>query len=229
MQLGFLAFARRHLFPISRRLGYRDHLFFDFDRFRFEFAVTVDVRLGHRSRLFFDRVRYLLARTVDLRFVDDLDRRHRLLHCGGLSGGLDGDWRRLVRRLRCGLPHGRCDGCRGATGGSGDVVFRNRADADPRAWLAPAARPVEGWREAVAAMATGHDFQRIALVEADTGLASSAESVGENTARVEIVSFHPEHVVLETESAAPGLLVLAEAWYPGWTATVDGEDGGPGA
>jgi uncharacterized membrane protein YfhO len=58
-------------------------------------------------------------------------------------------------------------------------------------------------------------------VETDTGLASSAKTTSENAARVEITSFHPERVVVETQSAAPALLVLAEAWYPGWTATVD--------
>ena len=38
-----------------------------------------------------------------------------------------------------------------------------------------------------------------------------------------ITSFEPEHVVLEVEASAPALLVLAEAWYPGWRATVDGD------
>jgi hypothetical protein len=107
--------------------------------------------------------------------------------------------------------------------GNGAVVFRSHADADPRAWLAPAARRVADWHEAVTAMAAGHDFHRIALVETDTtGLASSTSTDGEDADRVGISSFHPERVVLETESAAPALLVLAEAWYPGWTATIDG-------
>jgi uncharacterized membrane protein YfhO len=39
---------------------------------------------------------------------------------------------------------------------------------------------------------------------------------------VDITSFDPERVVLETDASAPALLVLAEAWYPGWSATVDG-------
>ncbi|MCG6926711.1 MAG: YfhO family protein [Acidobacteria bacterium] len=103
----------------------------------------------------------------------------------------------------------------------GRLVLRD--STDPRAYLLTAVRPVSHWREAVTAMTAGHDFHRVALVETETGLASSAESLGEDdAARVEIVSFRPEHVVLETESAAPALLVLAEAWYPGWTATVDG-------
>ncbi|MBV8488040.1 MAG: YfhO family protein, partial [Planctomycetaceae bacterium] len=32
----------------------------------------------------------------------------------------------------------------------------------------------------------------------------------------------PNRVALEVETSAPGYLVLADTWYPGWTATVDG-------
>ena len=75
----------------------------------------------------------------------------------------------------------------------------------------------------VTAMAAGHDFHRTALVESETGLPPSASSPSVDETRVEIISFHPEHVVMEADSPAPALLVLAEAWYPGWTATVDGD------
>ncbi len=102
----------------------------------------------------------------------------------------------------------------------GRLVLRD--STDPRAYLVTSVTLVSHWREAVAAMADGHDFHRAALVEADTGLRALGNTVREDAGRVEITSFDPEHVVLETESAAPGLLVLAEAWYPGWTATVDG-------
>jgi hypothetical protein len=97
-----------------------------------------------------------------------------------------------------------------------------RRASDPRAYLAGSVRRVPHWRAAVAAMAEGHDFHRVPLVETDTGLASSDEATPEDTGRVEITSFDPERVVLETQSATPALLVLAEAWYPGWTASVDG-------
>lgn len=40
---------------------------------------------------------------------------------------------------------------------------------------------------------------------------------------VHIVSYKPEAVEIEVKLAATGYLVLTDAWYPGWEATVDGE------
>jgi hypothetical protein len=94
----------------------------------------------------------------------------------------------------------------------------------PRAYLASAVRRVDHWRDAVTAMASGHDFHATPLVETDPGLPFSelAEGAEPDPGRVEIISFEPERVVLETDAFVPSLLVLAEAWYPGWSATVDG-------
>ena len=72
-------------------------------------------------------------------------------------------------------------------------------------------------------MAAGHDFHATALMEDDTDLPPSVSRPFAGGAGVEIISFEAERVVLATESPSPGLLVLAEAWYPGWTATVDRE------
>jgi len=38
-----------------------------------------------------------------------------------------------------------------------------------------------------------------------------------------IVTLARKRVVVEAESAAPGVLVLSDAWYPGWRVTVDGK------
>jgi hypothetical protein len=94
-----------------------------------------------------------------------------------------------------------------------------RRVADPRAYLVTKARRVGDWREAVALMASGHDFHREALVETDTSLPEGPEAPRGSAA---ITAFEPERIVLSTESESPALLVLAEAWYPGWSATVDG-------
>jgi hypothetical protein len=104
----------------------------------------------------------------------------------------------------------------------GQLLLR-RAN-DPRAYLATSVRRVEHWRDAVTAMASGHDFHSTPLVETDLGLPSSrlAEGAEPDPGRVEIISFEPERVVLEADTSVPALLVLAEAWYPGWSATVDG-------
>jgi uncharacterized membrane protein YfhO len=34
----------------------------------------------------------------------------------------------------------------------------------------------------------------------------------------------PEHVRIRTNAAGPAYLVLSDSWYPGWVATVDGQE-----
>jgi uncharacterized membrane protein YfhO len=38
-----------------------------------------------------------------------------------------------------------------------------------------------------------------------------------------VVRLEPDRLVVETHLDAPGLLVLSEAWYPGWQATDNGD------
>lgn len=108
---------------------------------------------------------------------------------------------------------------------SADNRLLLRSDRDPRAYLVAAARSVEGWQEAVRLLAAGHDPRQEALVEEpvpglpEGGKVPSEEDVG----TAEIRSFAPEHVVVAVEAEGPRLLVLAEAYYPGWSASVDGQ------
>jgi uncharacterized membrane protein YfhO len=39
---------------------------------------------------------------------------------------------------------------------------------------------------------------------------------------VRIADYQPERVVIEVSSRYDGVLVLADSWFPGWEATVDG-------
>jgi uncharacterized membrane protein YfhO len=37
------------------------------------------------------------------------------------------------------------------------------------------------------------------------------------------VNYEPEHVIIQAQSNASGYLILTDTFYPGWVATVDGE------
>ncbi|MGI9253895.1 MAG: hypothetical protein ACR2J8_09120, partial [Thermomicrobiales bacterium] len=100
--------------------------------------------------------------------------------------------------------------------GEGRVL--ENPEAFPRAWLVHDARVMSG-EDALAALASGEvDARAAALVEAPvTGLAPAT-----GPESVEIVSYEPNRVALRVSATAPGLLVLADSFDPGWTATVDG-------
>lgn len=100
-------------------------------------------------------------------------------------------------------------------------VFLNPSP-DPRLYLAPHHRVVDsGWR-ALSLMERGHDFHDTVLLEHAVELPGGA-SPSERPVRAQIISFAPERIRIDTESPKAAWLVLAEAWYPGWTATVDGQ------
>jgi hypothetical protein len=94
-------------------------------------------------------------------------------------------------------------------------------DPDPRAYLTPAAIRVADHREAIARMRAGHDFHRAALVEQAIAL-PAATAPGAPTGAARITHYAPEAISIETDSPQPALLVVAEAYYPGWEATVNG-------
>lgn len=94
------------------------------------------------------------------------------------------------------------------------------APAGPRIFLAPASVAVPDWREALHRIAAGHDYQRTALVEADEhGLPSHHAPTADI---VRIVQYRNQHIIATSESTNDAWLVLAEPWYPGWQALVDG-------
>jgi hypothetical protein len=100
---------------------------------------------------------------------------------------------------------------------------------DPRAYLARRTEVVLDWLRAVERMRDGHDFHAVALIEAPLALPAprppgiaEITRVSADEEPAEITSFLPEEVIVRTRGDDPALLVLAEPWYPGWTATVDG-------
>ena len=82
-------------------------------------------------------------------------------------------------------------------------------------------RVVRDVHEAVARLRGGQDTGHATLLAPIEGWAAPT-AASSRDARADIVGFAPERVTVDVDSAQPGLLVLAEAWYPGWRATVNG-------
>jgi hypothetical protein len=108
--------------------------------------------------------------------------------------------------------------------GAGIDVYENPL-AVPRAFLLPSARFVADERAALQALASGRvDGRRQAVVVGRPGAeAARVIAAAPGTLRpARLVVDEPERVAIAFETDAPALLVLADAFAPGWHATVDG-------
>ena len=108
-------------------------------------------------------------------------------------------------------------------------IYENHM-ALPRAWVVRRVTrvPVNDI-DAVKRELTKRDFEPTfeAVVETNTDPPSLATVPG-GTARskdwVHFSSYRPKKMLLEAKLAGPGLLVVSDAFYPGWKAIVDGEE-----
>jgi hypothetical protein len=105
------------------------------------------------------------------------------------------------------------------------AIFENNR-ALPRAWLVSGERVATGERQ-LQIIRTGKtstdakwDPHSEALVENPTGIAFPKEKPPPG--QVEISRLEPSRVVISTETVTPALLVMADNFYPGWRAEVDG-------
>lgn len=100
-------------------------------------------------------------------------------------------------------------------------AFHERADALGRAYLVHTVRALpdeEAHRVVLADPA--FDPSRVAYVDAASGIASfDAQAQGAEV--VAIREMTPTRVTVRVRSTAPGLLVLADTFYPGWKARLD--------
>ncbi len=106
---------------------------------------------------------------------------------------------------------------------SGDIKIYENADALPWAFLVRRARVARSPDEALEWMQEpSFDPAREVVLEGwdapplEDGLTSGIDAV-------QIVNSTPERLELAVTAAAPGFLVVTDAWYPGWQAAVDGE------
>jgi hypothetical protein len=108
-----------------------------------------------------------------------------------------------------------------------DVAIYANTRSQPRAWLAAQTAVIPDDADMLRTIRTGKlpdgrpwDITRTVLLAGGANLAQ-AEDV---PATVEIINYGPDRISMKTDSATPAVLVLAENYYPGWQATVDGDE-----
>ncbi len=107
---------------------------------------------------------------------------------------------------------------------SGDVKIYENLDVLPRAFFVHRAAAAAGAEAALALMqAPAFDPAAEVVLTGDVspGPVRSLPQPAAGFARV--THYAPERVEIEVAAQVPGYLVLTDAWYPGWEATVDGE------
>jgi hypothetical protein len=102
--------------------------------------------------------------------------------------------------------------------GQGGLVYEN-TQVPGRAWLVgrAARTPAEGTLAAM--QAPGWDPRATAVVESPRDLALGGPGVRGTAA---VTRYQPDHVEVRTDANGAALLVLADNFYPGWKAAVDG-------
>ena len=104
-------------------------------------------------------------------------------------------------------------------GGPSAAIYENSA-AMPRAWLVPEVEVAAEPGEALARMLEADwDPARTAFLAEPLGQPLAG---GPLAGEARIAGYGDDRLVVETTADRPALLVIAENWYPGWEATVDG-------
>lgn len=104
---------------------------------------------------------------------------------------------------------------------SGDVkVYRNRLTL-PRAYVVRETLPTTTLAALAVMRAPAFDPRRSAVVVEGEDAPRFVETATPDETRITI--YEPERVVVEVDLASAGLLILVDAYYPGWQAYIDGE------
>jgi hypothetical protein len=113
---------------------------------------------------------------------------------------------------------------------SGDVKIYENLGFLPRAFVVPRANLVADEEAALRILADPHfDPAHQAILIGGDKLNSGnpalieQEADGELGAAVEIVTYQPERIRLQVAVDVPAYLLLADTYYPGWEARVDGQ------
>src|SRR5207249_1064254 len=103
----------------------------------------------------------------------------------------------------------------------GDVRVYENPTALRRAAYVPRVEVVPDPEALLRRLATGDDdLRQVVLVETPRTFLGDAEGPAEGA--VEFQADDPEHVVLRVHAPQRGFLFLADQYFPGWRATIDG-------
>ncbi len=107
----------------------------------------------------------------------------------------------------------------------GTVVVLENPTALPRAYITYAARSASAAESVLAKLTEpAFDPRAVSYVEGDVaGLLPPNAPAGLRPGTAHIVTDDSTRIEIEARLEGPGLLVLADAFYPGWRASVDGE------
>jgi hypothetical protein len=149
--------------------------------------------------------------------LDRLPAQRRLLDLAGVRVVLMGIGMPSVPAVRTLID----DGLRELPSPRGDLLLYENPRALPRAYVTyrvePAPEP-----DALLGRLSTPEFDPMATSYVEGGLVLPASAAPPSGHAARIVRDDPEIVEIDAALTAPGLVVLADSFYPGWRATVDG-------
>jgi hypothetical protein len=92
----------------------------------------------------------------------------------------------------------------------------------PRAWFSTASQSVSGFTSAIDLIRRGFPYQRCAIIESPT---AGTPNLPPDARSLPVIptSFSPSSIHLRVEAPVAGYLVVNEAWFPGWEASIAGQ------
>src|SRR5690606_35664294 len=110
-------------------------------------------------------------------------------------------------------------------GAGGEPQAQQNPKACGNAWFVPAYKVVANADEEIKSLDT-FDPRQIAFVDKRFEASLQGVQSGEDsTASIQLLSYLPNHLKCQSQSAKQSLAVFSEIFYePGWTATIDGKE-----